>query len=48
VADTDATHKAALSAGCTELYAPRDENYGVRGSGITDRWGNTWWLAQPL
>ncbi len=48
VADTDATHKAAMAAGCTELYAPRDEEYGVRGAGVKDRWGNTWWLAQPL
>lgn len=48
VADTDATHKAALAAGCTELYAPRDERYGVRASGLRDKWGNTWWLAQPL
>lgn len=48
VADTDATHAACLKAGCTEIYAPRDEHYGVRGSGILDRWGNTWWLARML
>lgn len=48
VADTDATHRACMAAGCTELYAPKDEVYGVRGSGVRDPWGNTWWLAQPL
>ncbi|MBL7952076.1 MAG: VOC family protein [Flavobacteriales bacterium] len=48
VADTDATHEHCLKAGCTEIYAPKDEAYGVRSSGILDRWGNTWWLAQPL
>lgn len=48
VNDTDATHARALAAGCTEIYAPRDEAYGVRGSGVTDRWGNTWWLAKLL
>ncbi|MBP8823197.1 MAG: VOC family protein [Flavobacteriales bacterium] len=47
VADADATHRKALAAGSKELYAPRDEQYGVRGSGIEDPWGNTWWLAQP-
>lgn len=48
VADTDATHRTCLAAGCTELYAPTDHDYGVRGSGVRDPWGNTWWLAQPL
>ncbi len=48
VADADATHKTCLAAGCTELYAPRDEQYGMRSSGVKDSWGNTWWLAQPL
>lgn len=48
VADTDATHNACLAARCKELYAPRDENYGVRSAGVQDPWGNTWWLAQPL
>ena len=48
VADTDRTHADCLRAGCTELYAPRDESYGMRSSGVKDRWGNTWWLAEPL
>jgi PhnB protein len=48
VADTDTTHSACLKAGCTELYGPTDHEYGVRGSGVKDSWGNTWWLAQPL
>ncbi len=48
VPDTDSTHKACLAAGCTELYAPRDEHYGVRSSGVKDAFGNTWWLAHPL
>lgn len=48
VADTDHTHKACIAAGCKELYAPRDEQYGMRSSGVKDPWGNTWWLAQPL
>lgn len=48
VADTDATHKTCLAEGCTELYAPRDEEYGMRSSGVKDAFGNTWWLAQPL
>lgn len=47
VVDTDAVHAACMAAGCTELYPPSDHDYGVRGSGIKDPWGNTWWLAQP-
>lgn len=48
VPDIDATHCACLAAGCTERYPPSDHEYGVRGSGIQDNWGNTWWLAQPM
>ena len=47
VADIDSTHRACLAAGCTELYPPSEQDYGVRGSGILDKWDNTWWLAQP-
>ena len=47
VADINATHAACLAAGCSELYPPTDHDYGVRGSGIKDPWGNTWWLAEP-
>jgi PhnB protein len=48
VYDTDTTHAKALASGCTEIYAPRDETYGVRASGLLDQWGNTWWLAKLL
>jgi PhnB protein len=46
VNDIDTTHSQCLSQGSTELYAPREEPYGVRGSGVRDAWGNTWWFAQ--
>lgn len=48
VPEINDTHRICLSTGCTELYAPRDEAYGIRSSGVLDAWGNTWWLAQPI
>lgn len=48
VSDADATHARCLVQGCSELYAPRNEAYGMRSSGVKDAWGNTWWLAQPI
>lgn len=48
VTDVDATYRTCMNAGCKELYAPRDERYGVRAAGVKDPCGNTWWLAQLL
>jgi uncharacterized glyoxalase superfamily protein PhnB len=48
VSDCDAVYADALRAGATSLYAPEDKPYGERSAGITDPWGNQWYLATPL
>jgi uncharacterized glyoxalase superfamily protein PhnB len=48
VADTDATYTQALAAGAASVRQPQNEAYGARSAGITDPWGNTWWLATLL
>ena len=45
VADADATYRRALQAGAKSMYAPRDEAYGDRSSGVTDPVGNSWYIA---
>ena len=40
--DVDATHKAALAKGATELRAPEDQFYGDRSATIEDPWGHRW------
>jgi uncharacterized glyoxalase superfamily protein PhnB len=40
--DPDRIHAAAVTAGGTSLYAPRDEDYGGRTAGARDPEGNLW------
>lgn len=40
--DTDGVYEAAIAAGATSLYAPRDQSYGGRGAGVRDPEGNLW------
>lgn len=40
--DPNGTHAAAVAAGGTSLYAPRDEAYGARTAGVMDPEGNRW------
>jgi PhnB protein len=44
VKDVDAVYNRALEAGATSLSEPKDQFYGER-SGVTDRWGNNWYVA---
>lgn len=48
VADCDAVYAGALRAGATSLWAPEDKPYGERSAGVTDAWGNQWFIATPL
>lgn len=48
IADVDQRYEAAIDAGCESLQAPTDMDYGERGCGVADRWGNRWWLASYL
>ncbi len=48
VDDVDATYARSLRAGAKSEREPRDEPYGERVAGITDPFGNMWWIAKPL
>ncbi len=45
VPDADAAYAKALRAGATSLYEPDDRAYGDREGGVTDRWGNQWYIG---
>jgi PhnB protein len=45
VPDTDATYARALEAGATSLGEPADMDYGERGAGVRDPFGNVWYIA---
>lgn len=46
--DVDAVYQRALRAGATPVREPRDEFYGDRIAGVTDRCGNQWWIATHI
>ena len=48
VSDCDAVYADALRAGATSIWAPEDKPYGERSGGVTDPWGNQWYIATPL
>ncbi|HUP62416.1 MAG TPA: VOC family protein [Thermoanaerobaculia bacterium] len=48
VSDCDAVYAEALLAGATSIWAPEDKPYGERSAGVTDAWGNQWYIATPL
>jgi PhnB protein len=45
VDDSDAAYHRALAAGATSLREPTLEFYGDRMSGVTDAFGNQYWIA---
>ena len=48
VPDTDAVYAKAIAAGGTTLLAPVDQFYGDRNAGVTDPFGNQWWIATHI
>ncbi|KAA9331771.1 VOC family protein [Adhaeribacter soli] len=44
VEDADETYKIALAEGSTSVMEPADQPYG-RSCGVTDPFGNTWWIT---
>ena len=45
VEDTDAVYERALQAGATSIEKPADQDYGERGGGVKDPFGNNWYIA---
>jgi PhnB protein len=45
VPDCDAVYRRALAAGAKSIQEPADQPYGDRTSGVTDPFGNTWYIA---
>lgn len=48
VPDADAVYHQAVRAGAQPIYPPADQPYGDRNGGVTDAWGNQWYMATPL
>jgi PhnB protein len=48
VEDCDALYKRALSAGATSISEPTDQPYGDRSGGVTDPFGNKWYIATHI
>jgi PhnB protein len=48
VDDTDAVYTRALRAGAASVQQPTDRPWGQRSAGVTDKFGNLWWIAAPL
>ena len=47
VPNADDTYAAALAAGATVVMEPNTQDYG-RTCGVTDPYGNTWWITSVL
>jgi PhnB protein len=45
VEDCDALYRRALAAGATSISEPQDHPYGDRSGGVTDPFGNKWYIA---
>jgi PhnB protein len=48
VPDADASYRRALEAGATSISEPADQPYGDRTAGVTDAFGNQWYVATQL
>ena len=48
VPDTDSVYKQALRAGATSIQTPADQPYGDRSAGVTDPFGNRWFIATHI
>jgi PhnB protein len=48
VPDCDAVYRRALAAGAKSIQEPKDHPYGDRSGGVTDAFGNTWYIATHI
>jgi len=47
VAEADAVYNKAIAAGAISVMPMADMQYG-RSGGVTDPFGNTWWITTPM
>jgi PhnB protein len=45
VQDVDAAYALAVARGAETIEVPSDKPYQERSAGVTDRFGNTWWIS---
>jgi PhnB protein len=48
VPDVDASYRRAIEAGGTSISEPVNQPYGDRSGGVTDPFGNKWYVATPI
>jgi len=48
VPDVDALYRRAIEAGGTSISEPTDQPYGDRSGGVTDPFGNKWYIATHI
>ncbi len=48
VPDTDSVYEQALRAGASSIQPPADQPYGDRSAGVTDPFGNRWFIATHI
>ncbi|MGH9735624.1 MAG: VOC family protein [Candidatus Acidiferrales bacterium] len=48
VPDVDAVYRTAIAAGAKSIQEPKDQPYGDRSAGVTDPFGNTWFIATHI
>jgi PhnB protein len=48
VPDTDSLYERSLRAGAVSLQPPADQPYGDRSAGVTDPFGNRWFIATHI
>lgn len=48
VENTDEAYNKAIKNGAKSIMKPADQFYGDRNAGVTDPWGNSWWIASHV
>lgn len=48
VPNVDAVYRTAVAAGAKSIQEPKDQPYGDRNAGVTDPFGNTWYIATHI
>jgi len=48
VDDVDEWYRRAVASGATSMSEPADQGYGARVAGVSDPFGNIWYIATPV